>query len=746
MNAKLVVLGILMIALSASGVRASEVVSDLTITIDGKQVTDGGVWIKEYAGQSAQEKNLGPSLEVISACKDGNGTPANLVLTLYPAGGTFVKRTFLGDADTEFTLKNLGNFGTYKIEANCTVGNQTSVLSKTFTVHKLEMFFQNSESVSGEIGFSTKFPLIFKSDGSLISEREKFVVKIKDSSHTYLSSIPEYVESVGGGYVDLSIKIPYDVPEGKRTLEVTGTYGDNEVTISKSISIESPIDIELETESISCKANEFCPFEIQLTIDSNGPRPLSEYSPQNFLVGIYRNSDNELFDYPTISRVDCNENTKLCILKLMTDEKIVPGAYTLKISVIDNQLGSSPKYITFSSSYFLQGTVRNADNAAVKSKMTFINKDNGNVVTKEFSGEYLIEILKGMYDITLNFQSGALIADIYNATFDNTLLESAKNINFDSFENKEILTGVHTVRAVVLELGFEFESASLKIPYNNLNVYNEENLDVYVCKNWNFGMRRCNGNWTIVGNSKVNAVADVVEVETGEMSAFLLGERKFLHYNTVGTAEKETGLGGTIPVEGVVLDSDGIEVSGVTITLKTEGFSSKTNTVADGSFLGYVTLPYKEGLFNVDVIAEKDPYVGTTTQIVVKTVKREEISVVLPDAEVAVILGQPKSITLTLVNPGQVDLKDIQININGLSLKNYEIIPATVNILGPGETKDIKLNVNITQEDCGDTCQQYTSVGVEVKAVTQNSIDIKTGGTFIIELKKPGDEALSAQS
>ncbi|MBN2094427.1 MAG: hypothetical protein JW727_00110 [Candidatus Aenigmarchaeota archaeon] len=739
MNRRLVLAGAFLLVMAAVIVpafAAEDIISDLTITIDGQVVTDSGVWIREYSGQSTYEKNSGPVLHAVSTCRSANGTSGDLALTLYPIGSAYLRRTFTGDATTDFTLKNLWGYGRYTIEASCSVGNQTSAISKSFSVHKMEFFFQNSDTIEAEIGFEAKVPLIYRLDGNIIADKNNITIRLRDASHTYLSSVPDYLESIGGDYVEISVAVPYDVPEGKRTLDVITNYEGYSVNISRSIEILSPIDVEIETESVSCRANEYCPFEISVLVTTNGPKSVSEYATGNFLVGIYRASDGALSDYPSITRVDCNENTKRCILKLMTDEKVTPGDYTLKVSVVDNQLGSAPKFLPLSCSYFLQGTIRNAENSAVRAKMTFINKDTKRVVTKEFSGDYVIEILRGTYDISMDLQGGALIAEVTNASFENALLESTKNINFDSFEQADLLAGVHTVRVVVLELGFDFETMNLKIPYNNVNVYNEENLEVYRCLNWNFGTRKCNGNWTVVEGTVLNSVADIVELDTERASALLLGEKKFLHFNTVGSATKETGLGGVVPIEGQILDSDGKEISGVNITLKADGYQTTVGTVNDGSFLGYVTLPYKEGLFDVQVIAEKSPYVGCSDKVVLKTVKKEGLAMVLPEDQISLALDEPRTVEISVVNDGQVEITNIYLRLDGISTKTYALVPDNINRLSPGETKVLKLNLNMSSEECGEKCLQYTSVGVEARGQSESGQEVSVSGTFIIELQK----------
>ena len=75
--------------------------------------------------------------------------------------------------------------------------------------------------------------------------------------------------------------------------------------------------------------------------------------------------------------------------------------------------------------------------------------------------------------------------------------------------------------------------------------------------------------------------------------------------------------------------------------------------------------------------------------------------------------------------------------MSGISLKNYNLVPSRINELKPGEQREVKMTVDISSESCGEKCNPYYPVGMEVKAKTKSDEEITGGGSFIIELSKP---------
>jgi len=485
-------------------------------------------------------------------------------------------------------------------------------------------------------------------------------------------------------------------------------------------------------DGITCRANEVCDVNLNLKIFYYGEGSVEEFDENNFLIGVFEGSKMRYTITP--SEVTCNSDTQTCKLSLSIPE-LSSGDYVLSIKSISG-LYSSTSTIPLTSVLSLRGEILDASGKGVQVSMTFKNNENEKISKIDSNGgAYNVNLVPGDYGVSANFGGGTLIADINNVTFNSEIIKYGSNINFDSFIGSSPITGVHVTKVVVLEFGYKFDNAVLTIPYDGTLVNNEDNLKVYRCDKWNFALRRCNGEWEEL-NSETYPIPDIVKVNVDKFGAFVLGEQKNLNFNVVSITGKTIYLGDTIPIEGQVLDSDREEISGATITLKVENYTSTTTTLSDGSFLGYVTLPYKEGTFELEISADKQPFLPAVEKQVVKTSKRREISLLLPES-VGVDIDKSKIIDLTVVNTGQVDLTDISLLVSGISLKNYNLVPSRINELKPGEQREVKMTVDISSESCGEKCSQYYLVGMEVKAKTKSDEEITGGGSFTIELSKP---------
>lgn len=701
------------------------VFANLTVNLE---TTPDAVWLMDV-GDNVYSN---PGINVSAVCLDGTvdvTDNATWEIRLYDDIDSYKR----GDnkPNTEFIFDNAWNYGNYRIEASCKYGNETNRTEKNLEVHKLELFLKET-SVQGYIGNTLTIPLDFRVDGSAeMFAGADYELKIGD--------LPVNINKANNLVLDgttLNIKVPLDLSfsEGYKDIELTIIYQGYELKISKSnyIYLKSPLTIESVANGVTCKANEICNVNLDLKISYYGVGSVDDFDKNNFLIGVFEGNKMRYTVSP--SEVACSSDTQTCKLSLSIPE-LSSGDYTLSIKSISG-LYSSTSTIPLTSVLSLGGEILDASGKGVQVSMMFRNNANG-IISKIDSngGAYNINIVPGDYGVSANFGGGTLIADINNVTFNSEIIKYGSNINFDSFVGSSPITGVHVTKVVVLEFGYGFENAVLTIPYDGTLVNNEDNLKVYRCDKWNFALRRCNGEWKEL-NSEIYPIPDIVKVNVDKFGAFVLGEQKSLDFNVVSVTEKTIYLGDTIPIEGQVLDSDGEEISGATITLKVENYTSTTTTLSDGSFLGYVTMPYKEGAFELEISADKQPFLPVVEKRVVKTSKKREVSILLPES-VSVDIDKSKIIDLTVINSGQVDLTDITILVNGISLKNYNIVPSKINELKPGEQREVKMTVDISSESCGEKCNQYYLVGMEVKAKTKFDEEISSGGSFTIELTKP---------
>ncbi len=715
------------------------VFADLTVDLE---ITPDEVWLMEV------EDNVysNPSISISATGLDGTADitdNSTWEIRLYDDSDNYKRGN--NEPDTEFIFDNAWNYGTYRIEASCEYGSETNMTEKNLEVHKLELFLKEN-SIQGYIGNELVIPLDFRVDGSAeMFAGADYELKIGGSNVNVNKANNLVLDGT-----TLNIEVPLDLSfsEGYKSIELTIIYNGYELKITKSnyIYLKSPLTIESIATGITCRANEMCDVNLDLKIFYYGEGSVDDFDGNNFLIGVFEGSNIRYTITP--SEVTCSSDLQTCQLSLSIPE-LSSGDYILSIRVYKMVSGGreydSTSTIPLTSVLSLGGEILDASGKGVQVSMMFRNNANG-IISKidSHGGQYNVNIVPGDYGVSASFGGGTLIANVNNVTFDSEVVEYGSNINFDSFIGSSPITGVHVTKVVVLEFGYEFENAELTIPYDGTLVNNEDNLRVYRCDKWNFALRRCNGDWDEL-NSETLPIPDIVKVDVDEFGAFVLGEQKGLNFNVVSVTEKTIYLGDTIPIEGQVIDSDGEKISGVTITLNVGNYTSTTTTLSDGSFLGYVTLPYEEGTFELEINADKHPFIPVVEKRVVKTSKRMEISMLLPESA-GVDMDKSEIIDLMVVNSGQVKLTDITLLVDGISLKNYNLVPSRINELMPGEQRELKMTIDISSESCGEKCNQYYLVGMEVKAKTPFDEEISSGGSFTIELSKPAEVVVESEN
>jgi len=693
-------------------------------------VTTQEIWLKE--SQTEQYQN--PVINVQALCKfNGTDVTSNSTLSVYLYDGRDNLKKSASGSSVDFSIENSWDSGAYKIRAICDYGNFSNSTEKQIEVHKLELYLVEN-SLTSHIGDTLVVPITFKVDGSV----DKFGLANYNLSlgGRKINIGPDNLE-LNGDILNVEAPIGLDFSEGYWDFNLKITYDSEEIEVSKNkyVYLESPLKIETKNKDISCKANQICTKTLSINVYYYGVGSLEDFDKNNFVIGIFKN--DELVDTADITKVNCKSSTNSCDLDIIIPN-LPPGDYVLSIKAYREEYESTST-IPLTSYLSFEGEIIDASGKGVSVNMVLKNKKTGKIITtNSMGGNYNLNIVPGIYDFSAGFGGGTLHVDIYNVTFESEDINYGNNINFDSFVGTSPIEGVHVTKVIVFEFGYKFEDAKIWIPYADNNVVNEDNLRVYRCTKWNFGRRVCNGEWELI-SSKTDAIRNVVEVHTNKFGAFVLGEQKLLHFYTIAPGKTVAYLGDTIPVEGKILDSDGLEVEGVTITLTLENHSSNITTLSDGSFVGYVTLPYKEGSFEIEVKAKKEPYIPTIKKMIVKTTRKKEISVSLPDTT-SVTLNKEGILELVVMNTGQVNLTNIYLHIDGLSVKNYNLIPAQIDRLEPGKSEKVKMHVHFTSDDCeNQKCKQYYLVGVTVKAKTNENEneEISSGGSFTLELKQP---------
>ncbi|HDM05820.1 MAG TPA: carboxypeptidase regulatory-like domain-containing protein [Candidatus Aenigmarchaeota archaeon] len=510
----------------------------------------------------------------------------------------------------------------------------------------------------------------------------------------------------------------------------------------ESVKVMQPLFIQdaYFDDDNTCNSNEICSKTIILDLLYSGKK---EFDSEDFDFSVYV---NELEKKVGVDQVICTQASKAsasvsCVLSV-NFPALDPGSYTIDVSLTSKlePYLKDERVLYLDVVISLSGTLMDATGGIIHgAKLTFENLETGEIYsrTTDALGKYSVDLLPGRYNVLLEFSN--LRADLKDVKINKDTLGDigGELIKYDSFGASGVIEGFKVTKVVVLEFGLPFEKAYLVIPYDDRYVYDENQLKVFECKNWNFGARRCVGNWSEV-DSKVYPTRNRVEFNVSSLSAFVLGEKKQLSFYTLSLNKEEVNMGDTIVITGKVVDSEGKGVEGVNLEFSFPdfGINSSTITTTGGVFSGTITAPYKDGVFKLVVRANKGPYSPAVEEKPIKVTKKGDFSIILPDV-VNVILDQPQEINLTLVNSGQLDLEKIKIRVSGISTDFFNLIPPEINLLKPNEQKKITMRFMFTSENCGEKCSQYYLVSLGVEATTSLGEKISKGGSFTVKLLPP---------
>ncbi len=349
-------------------------------------------------------------------------------------------------------------------------------------------------------------------------------------------------------------------------------------------------------------------------------------------------------------------------------------------------------------------------------------------------GRYQTSLPSGTYDFEIRFPE--VTAVIKQVEINEPVVNG---IRYDRFIKNIQIEGFKAVKLVVLEFAPLFKTAYLTIPYNDASVRNEKGLEVYRCTDWNFGRRECVGEWEAV-SSEVNIVSNVVKVNTTKLGAFVVGEREPLIIE-LDEVQKDYYAGENVEVSGVVKNSKGDPVKDVRITVSIKGMEATTTTTTDlgGKFSAVISAPQEDGSYEIVTKAEKNPYISIEKTFVIHVERKIELKSIAPDV-VSVVPGQSKVVEITLQNTGQVDVTNIVVDVTNLNYDWFAIVPKSINVIKAGESKVIKMYINIPAEDCiNDRCEKYY-----FPKITFSGKEAKDTVSFTLKLEEEVEETNSS--
>ncbi|MBN2043119.1 MAG: hypothetical protein JW754_04920 [Candidatus Aenigmarchaeota archaeon] len=136
------------------------------------------------------------------------------------------------------------------------------------------------------------------------------------------------------------------------------------------------------------------------------------------------------------------------------------------------------------------------------------------------------------------------IYDIEFSAFNETIKILFRGFNISGFTGKGFRMDKSPVPAAGylntygLNATFTFTSATVTTGYGSTGFTNESHLGFYVCSDWNFTGRSCNGNWTnMTGNSMLDKAANTFIINVSGFSGFAVRQESYCGDNIMDANE-----------------------------------------------------------------------------------------------------------------------------------------------------------------------------------------------------------------
>lgn len=390
-----------------------------------------------------------------------------------------------------------------------------------------------------------------------------------------------------------------------------------------------------------------------------------------------------------------------------------PGNYDLKISVWYPGVGEviiKAAEVRFVLGF--NGQIVDANGNVVSARIVLKNNQTEIPFSTDSAGRYSVPITADTYDIAMQFPEVWRV-EVKGVDINSNVIDA---INYDYFAGNSDIEGMTVAKLVVIEFGLSFDSAYLEIPYSDATIDNEKNIETYECTYWNFGKRKCIGEWVEV-SSVVNIVRDLVSFETKRLSAFVIGERRGLWLDAM-LDKKDFYANEKITLNGKVIDTKSNEVEGVEVHYVVEGtdITGKVTSKAGGLFSATLSAPDKEGTYSIIATTEKKPYVSYNMTYSFDVTRKKEVRLQVPET-VDVPLEESTTVKITIFNTGQTELTNIRLSIAGLKDTWYVLDNNILESIPAGERQTVDLNINIPLEDCrNNDCKKYYFVDVDFKS------------------------------
>ena len=609
---------------------------------------------------------VGGSVEITAKCQDGD--ELDVFIYILKTGETEKMSEVNGTFKITYTPSSAGR---YNFTIFCSNENETVNASGSFLVSNLKLILEDIPSfvytdealtieanlykvneIEEKIRKNVKFHVFLDGKEVAVDDEKTFFNLVKDSWKIVTSNLS-------------------DIEPAEYTFELQAIYEEREVSNVSSIEVKAPLELEIHPEKEWTVGGES--FKINYSARYRS-QPIT-LSSSDIKVKI---GEEEV----SIDDVDGNEI-------LITTPLLEPGSYDLIVKIYYKNLEAKSRERI---RYVLpvEGEIIDVSGNFISGSLTFFAKSGGFKRISITSGKYSGYLDNGTYDLKVSLPK-------ISVTFYDVLVnDELKNIlRYDSPSTAPGLEGFKVSSAVALEFKLPFTKATVEMKYDASKVKNEEELEVFVCHEWNLDARYCSGSWEKL-NASIDTIDNEVRFQITSLSAFVVGERKQLDIEC--DLEKESYFAGEpIDITGVVRDETGKTVKDVIVKVSIGNQNVEDRTNEDGVFSLTLLTPEEEGEYEISIEASKEPFKEGKKELSFRVEKKKDFTLLVPTS-INVIRGESYKYNLTVLNNGQTTLKNFIVDISGAP-SYFDFQPKKWKELKPGEDFQIKLDFKVESAD-----------------------------------------------
>ncbi|MBC5793076.1 MAG: hypothetical protein H8Z69_03490 [Nanohaloarchaea archaeon] len=394
------------------------------------------------------------------------------------------------------------------------------------------------------------------------------------------------------------------------------------------------------------------------------------------------------------------------------------------------------------------GTIRDSKGNVIQTDMILNTDDTSYSVSTGSNGKYRTFVEPDSeYDLNMSFYDRGKASPDANFMIgdadlsDGSTSVTSRPISFQYWTNPSVdISGVKPVNMMSISFAYDVGgSASASMKYDPARL-NYDEAQVYECSFWNFEKRDCVGGWSKMDDDQVSVnlysnEVNIEDLELHEVSEDVGGSEKktLMNAYVVGTnsgLSLNNGIRISGSVGGKAAGGEKVEVSGRIVNAKDEFVNSanvdvsyvegsrtvetySTETDIDGKFSINEPVPEEKGNYSIKVEASKSPYqsIERTFEKKVDVYVERALSIESMDS-IRVDEGESNNLTLTISNPGQRKVENIELSTEGYD--NVDLSGTSIAELSTGESAELTANIEIPSGFCTNGCSDYPSFTVKI--------------------------------